>query len=121
MLWRERLLRSDNITCVTVMLDPPGPPFSDCVLKRKNEQSTYSFSSCISNFNFIVRIIFVHCFSATTSVCSDETVDLDHLSSSTIPRRTSIITTPKKCKPPLERNEHILTPISNGPRLVRVN
>ncbi|CAF2856081.1 unnamed protein product [Rotaria sp. Silwood2] len=27
--WRERMLRADNITCITVMLDPPGPPFSE--------------------------------------------------------------------------------------------
>jgi hypothetical protein len=40
------MLRSDNITCVTVMLDPPGPPFSDCVVKKKKERLTYSMSSC---------------------------------------------------------------------------
>ncbi len=40
------MLRSDNITCVTVMLDPPGPPFSDCIVKKKKERLTSSISSC---------------------------------------------------------------------------
>ncbi|CAF3520428.1 unnamed protein product [Rotaria sp. Silwood1] len=98
-LWRERMLRSDNITCVTVMLDPPGPPFSDCIIKKKKERLTYSMSS------------------STNSVCSDDTVELDH--PSPITPTTVAITTPQKRKPPLERKEHILTPISNGPTPVR--
>lgn len=40
------MLRSDNITCVTVMLDPPGPPFSDCIIQKKKERLGYSMSSC---------------------------------------------------------------------------
>jgi len=31
------MLRSDNITCITVMLDPPGPPFSECILNKKKQ------------------------------------------------------------------------------------
>lgn len=34
---------------------------------------------------------------------------------------TVAMTTPQRLKPPLERKEHILTPISNGPTPVRVN
>ncbi|CAF3676363.1 unnamed protein product [Rotaria sordida] len=98
-LWRERMLRSDNITCVTVMLDPPGPPFSDCIVKKKKERSTYSMSS------------------STNSVCSDDTIELDHPSPLT--PTTMAITTPQRRKPALERKEHILTPISNGPTPVR--
>ncbi|UJR29980.1 hypothetical protein I4U23_017527 [Adineta vaga] len=102
-LWRERMLRSDNITCVTVMLDPPGPPFSDCIVKKKKERLSYSMSS------------------STASVCSDDTVELDGLSpmTSTIASTSSSTTTPLRRKPPLERKEHILTPISNGPTPVR--
>jgi hypothetical protein len=33
---------------------------------------------------------------------------------------TTTTTTPQRLKPPLERKEHILTPISNGPTPVRV-
>jgi len=95
-LWRERMLRSDNITCVTVMLDPPGPPFSDCIVKKKKEKLSSSMSS------------------STASVCSDDTVELDHLSP-----MTPTTVTLQKLKPTLERKEHILTPISNGPTPVR--
>ncbi|CAF3736477.1 unnamed protein product [Rotaria socialis] len=98
-LWRERMLRSDNITCVTVMLDPPGPPFSDCIVKKKKERLTYSISS------------------STNSVFSDDTVELDHPSPLT--PTTVAITTPYRVKPVLERKEHILTPISNGPTPMR--
>jgi hypothetical protein len=31
------MLRADNITCITVMLDPPGPPFSECILNKKKQ------------------------------------------------------------------------------------
>jgi len=37
------MLRSDNITCITVMLDPPGPPFSECILNKKKQ---ISLSTC---------------------------------------------------------------------------
>jgi hypothetical protein len=56
------MLRSDNITCVTVMLDPPGPPFSDCVVKKKKERLTYSMSSCkiylIIYFSFLSKYFY---------------------------------------------------------------
>ncbi len=55
-------------------------------------------------------------FLATASVCSDDTIELDHLS----PMTPTTTTTSQKCKPVLERKEHILTPISNGPTPVRV-
>jgi hypothetical protein len=50
------------------------------------------------------------------SVCSDDTVDFDHLSPATPTTITS-----SRNKPVLERKEHILTPISNGPTPVRVS
>jgi hypothetical protein len=109
------MLRSDNITCVTVMLDPPGPPFSDCVVKKKRERLNYSMSSCIIiYFIHFIHFYKYHFFSAT-SVCSDDTVELDHLSPT-----TSSPAMPQRSKPVLERKEHILTPISNGPTPVRV-
>jgi hypothetical protein len=113
------MLRSDNITCVTVMLDPPGPPFSDCIVKKKKERLTYSMSSCILLFiYFVYSYQLSYFFSvATASVCSDDTVELDHLSPMT---PLTVTTTPQRSKPPLERKEHILTPISNGPTPVRV-
>jgi hypothetical protein len=53
------MLRSDNITCVTVMLDPPGPPFSDCIVQKKKEKLTYSMSSCKIYFiYFFIKICF---------------------------------------------------------------
>ena len=52
-LWHERMLRSDNITCITVMLDPPGLPFSDCIVKKKREKLTSSMSSCENHFSWI--------------------------------------------------------------------
>jgi len=36
------MLRADNITCITVMLDPPGPPFSECILNKKKQLSDTS-------------------------------------------------------------------------------
>ena len=45
-LWRQRMLRADNITCITVMLDPPGPPFSDCILNKKKQNHPSSTLSC---------------------------------------------------------------------------
>ncbi|CAF3053624.1 unnamed protein product [Rotaria sp. Silwood2] len=84
-LWKERMLRADNITCITVMLDPPGPPFSECILNKKKQISL-----------------------STYSVCSDGTVEVDHVS--------SMLTgeTPQKPKLAVQHKEHILTPISNG-------
>lgn len=102
--WRERMLRSDNITCITVMLDRPGPPFSDCIVQKKRQRLTYSTSS------------------STASVCSDDTVELDRLSpmSSTVTATTTNPLTPlQRTKPLLQRKEHILTPISNGPSPTR--
>jgi len=55
-------------------------------------------------------------FLATASMCSDDTVDLDNLSPN-----PSMILTSQRMKPPLERKEHILTPILNGPTPVRVS
>jgi hypothetical protein len=45
-------------------------------------------------------------------------VELDHPSPASTSATT--ITTPQKVKPALQRKEHILTPISNGPTPVRV-
>ena len=39
------MLRADNITCITVMLDPPGPPFSDCILQKKKQLNRSSICS----------------------------------------------------------------------------
>ncbi|CAF0843797.1 unnamed protein product [Adineta steineri] len=50
-LWRERMLRADNITCITVMLDPPGPPFSECILNKKKQMSLSTSSACLEDTN----------------------------------------------------------------------
>ena len=64
--------------------------------------------------NFLLRYF---CFVlATASVCSEDTVDLDYLSPA-----TPTTVTPQRTKPLLERKEHILIPISNGPTPVRVS
>ncbi|CAF1445899.1 unnamed protein product, partial [Didymodactylos carnosus] len=93
--WRERMLRADNVTCITVMLDQPGPPFSDCIVLKKKQHNFGSTSS------------------STTSIYSDDTIDMDN--------GTVFSTPPKHAndKPVLHRttskhNENILTPISNG-------
>lgn len=104
------MLRSDNITCITVMLDPSGLPFSDCIVKKKREKLTSSMSSCEKDFRFRKKII-RDFYLATASICSDDTVDMDYLS----PTSSTIVT-----KPLLERKEHILIPISNGPTPIRV-
>jgi hypothetical protein len=41
------MLRADNITCITVMLDPPGPPFSECILNKKKQMSLSTCKSFI--------------------------------------------------------------------------
>ncbi|CAF0741759.1 unnamed protein product [Didymodactylos carnosus] len=94
--WRERMLRADNVTCVTVMLDQPGPPFSDCIVMKKKQFNHCSVSS------------------STASVYSDDTVDIESGTMfSTPPKHTND-------KPVLHRTaskhseNHILIPISNG-------
>jgi hypothetical protein len=72
-------------------------------------------------FNLFYKNIFLL---ATASVCSDDTVEMDHLSPMTPITAASTTTTtitPRRLKPALERKEHILTPISNGPTPVRVS
>lgn len=116
-LWHERMLRSDNITCITVMLDLPGLPFSDCIVKKKREKLTSSMSSCENDFFSIGEKKKVFLLLATASICSDDTVDMDYLS----PTTSTTVVTSQRTKPVLERNEHILIPISNGPTPVRVS
>jgi len=43
------MLRADNITCITVMLDPPGPPFSECILTKKKQ---LNLSTCMDTNEF---------------------------------------------------------------------
>ncbi len=71
-------------------------------------------------FNLFYKNIFLL---ATASVCSDDTVEMDHLSPMTPITAASATTTItlRRLKPALERKEHILTPISNGPTPVRVS
>jgi hypothetical protein len=52
------MLRADNITCITVMLDPPGPPFSECILNKKKQMST-----CKSLVFFITQLFKIFLFS----------------------------------------------------------
>jgi len=72
---------------------------------------------------FIFSLFYKNIFLlATASVCSDDTVEMDHLSPMTpIPATTTTTITLRRLKPALERKEHILTPISNGPTPVRVS
>ncbi|CAF1544072.1 unnamed protein product [Rotaria sp. Silwood1] len=88
--WRERMLRADNITCITVMLDPPGPPFSECILNKKKQISL-----------------------STYSVCSDGIVEVDRVGSLLTSE------TPQRPKLTVKRKENILTPISNGSTPIR--
>ncbi|CAF3843288.1 unnamed protein product [Rotaria magnacalcarata] len=88
--WKERMLRADNITCITVMLDPPGPPFSECILNKKKQISSSAYS-----------------------LCTDGTIEVDQTS----PMITG--ETPQRPKRVGQRKEHILAPISNGSTPVR--
>ncbi|CAF2203928.1 unnamed protein product [Rotaria magnacalcarata] len=88
--WKERMLRADNITCITVMLDPPGPPFSECILNKKKQISSSAYS-----------------------LCTDGTIEVDQTS----PMITG--ETPRRPKRVGQRKEHILAPISNGSTPVR--
>ncbi|CAF1324235.1 unnamed protein product [Adineta ricciae] len=90
-LWRERMLRADNITCITVMLDPPGPPFSECILNKKKQMLLSNSSSCIEDTN-----------------------EGDQSSAMMITGET-----PQRPKIGTERKVHILTPISNGSTPIR--
>jgi hypothetical protein len=90
------------------------------VLLKRKKKDLLILCHHVFYFLFILFIL-INClifFSvATASVCSDDTVELDHLSPMT---PLTVTTTPQRSKPPLERKEHILTPISNGPTPVRV-
>ncbi|UJR16479.1 hypothetical protein I4U23_003382 [Adineta vaga] len=90
-LWRERMLRADNITCITVMLDPPGPPFSECILNKKKQMLL-----------------------STSSACLEDTNEGDQ---SSVMMNTG--ETPQRPNVGIQRKEHILTPISNGSTPIR--
>ncbi len=98
-LWRERMLRADNITCITVMLDPPGPPFSECILNKKKQ---LSLSTCNISFNQLFR-------KKVSSISASDMIEVD-----------PSCDTPQRPKLAVQRKEHILSPISNSLTPVRV-
>lgn len=93
------MLRADNITCITVMLDPPGPPFSECILNKKKQNSSTICKFSIVPF-FVIRCVFI---------LASDAVEL-HPSCET----------PQRPKLAAKRQEQILSPISNGLTPVRV-
>jgi hypothetical protein len=95
------MLRADNITCITVMLDPPGPPFSECILNKKKQTS-------LSTCKFIL-FFFFHLF---CQILASDAIEIDQLCE-----------TPQRPKLAVQRKEQILSPISNGltPTRVRID
>jgi hypothetical protein len=95
------MLRADNITCITVMLDPPGPPFSECILNKKKQ---ISLSTCKSFF-------LIQFFKKTNFLSSAlDTIEVDQSCE-----------TPQRPKLAVQRKEQILSPLSNGLTPVRVS
>lgn len=94
------MLRADNITCITVMLDPPGPPFSECILNKKKQ---LNLSTCKKN-NCNLRL--------KRSFKFDLGMDTNELDQS--------CETPQRPKIAVQRKEKVLSPISNGLTPIRV-
>ena len=108
------MLRADNITCITVMLDPPGPPFSDCILQKKKQLNRSSQLSCSSHFHLVSHLPSLR---RLASICSETNVENDSSPPVLMEMNGQ---TPQRPKLTAQSKDHILMPIDNGSTPVRV-